>query len=313
MLAAGSPQRYIILTVSAQSGATLPYHDMDDISLTLVNGFTSAQAGECTLQLLQYDVAEAGITNCPSAPVIGLPVTKVPLEPGVSSLRAEPCTQFVTDADMAKVVELKWAFSEGGMTDLQPTGTLWIGRQGEVASQVPLDSDALRRGSHLVTPNSGVTFVQLDYVLAGQGTGQPIGGREYVEFNVVAQRQSLLNPVFSGTTHMLGTPVSGIASGSYMPDGDGYLLCVLYATGAPTADPPTPQSYIEVVQGDTKSVLAISLSITAAASVTVTAAMTQQTSQLVPLRGGTEVQINISDDTITCVWLPIGDASLAAI
>ena len=23
-----------------------------------------------------------------------------------------------------------------------------------------------------------------------------------------------------------------------MPDGDGYLLCVLYATGAPTADPP---------------------------------------------------------------------------
>ena len=144
VLAAGSSQRYIILTVSAQSGATLPYHEMDDISVTLVNCFTSAQAGECALQLLQYDVAEAGIANGPADPVIGLPVTKVPLEPGVSSFRAEPCTLFVTDADTAEVVELKWAFSEEGMTDLQPTGTLWIGRQGEVATQVPLDSDALR-------------------------------------------------------------------------------------------------------------------------------------------------------------------------
>jgi len=112
---------------------------------------------------------------------------------------------------------------------------------------------------------------------------------------------------------MLATPASGIPAGAYMPNGDGYLLCVLSATGAPTGSPPTSQSYVEIVQGDTKSVLAISLSINATEEARVTADITQQTSQLVPIRGGTELRITTSDSTTTCVWLPIGDASLIAI
>ena len=98
-------------------------------------------------------------------------MTKVPLEPSVSSLRAEPRPQFVTVTDTAKPVDLKWAFSEGGMTDIVPSGTLVIDRQGEVADRVDLDATALRLGAHSVTPKAGVTFVELDYVLAGKTSG----------------------------------------------------------------------------------------------------------------------------------------------
>ncbi|MBR9763886.1 MAG: hypothetical protein GYB53_10265 [Rhodobacteraceae bacterium] len=315
ILAAGSGPPELLLTIQGREGEPLPVEKIDEIEVQLVNCVVSHHPGEALMRLLSYDVSDGTWPECPSR-IVDIPVTKLPRAPGVSALVADPPTQFLAPGAEVKPVELSWMFSLGGVDGIRPSGQLTIGRQGEAPEVVALDTEALSRGSHtLATPGAGVTFVELDYTLAGEGSQTRLGGKVHTDFAVVGQSQPLLNPEITGTARFLGTPQADITEGRYTPSGDGYLLCVLEATGAPTDDPPTPQAWVEITQDGVAGTLVTVLSINAASSASVSASTTLKTTQLVPLRGGRQTATSTgglsggSGSSFSCTWLPIGSAS----